>query len=320
MILFGCGDFMKYTNMVGIIKNIGLWIFVLFIISILLGAAGLLVWCDFYVGHPFMSFLWLGMIPALGLGINCVLGYVCGDEYYNTGVVIEGRSVFDVVKTPRYYKRRMIFNFIECFLLCLLVIRFILFFNPFAKMIYGLIEPGHMDDYDPSFSIGVPIVGIIVTLVELVICFIIAMSSYEQSDLKYKKEIKVSNALVKKKEKTKKKAIHKFKFNKYPGLLEKYEAFKVWYFKKYETYDNEEEKNKALEELNKAFESVSEAVYNTFNEVKPTLILKKTGMQFKWDEVIDKPYNELTSTQKLILVRLLDKLYKYVLPKEYYNY
>lgn len=312
---------MKYTNMVGIIKNIGLWIFVLSIIAILLGAVGMLVWCDFYVGHPFMSFLWLGMIPALGLGINWFLGYVCGDEYYNTGVVIEGRSVFDVVKTPRYYKRRMIFYFIECFLLFLLIVRFILFFNPFAKMIYGLIEPGHMDDYDPSFSIGVPIVGIIATLVELVICFIIAMSSYEQSELKYKKEIKVSNAPVKKKSvEKKKKPVYKFKFEEYPELLKKYQDFKVWYFKKYETYDSEEEKNKSLEELNKSFEVVAEAVYTTFNEVKPTLILKKTGEEFKWESVIDKPYEELTPTQKLILVRLLDKMYKYVLPKEYYNH
>lgn len=310
---------MKYTNMVGRVKNIGHWVFVLLMISILLGATGVLVWCDFYVGHPFMSFLWLALIPSIGLGANWFLGYVCGDEYYNTGVVIEGRSVFDVVKTPKYYKRRMIFYFIECFLLVLLIVRFILFFNPFGKMIYGFFEPGHADDYDPSFGIGLPIVGIIATIVEIIICFIIGMSSYEQSNLKYKKEVKKTTS-VKEKKIEKKKPIHKFKFENYPGLLEKYETFKAWYFKKYETFENEEDKNKAVEELNKSFEAIAEAVYNIFNEIKPTLTLKKKGEEFKWEEVIDKPFNELTPTQKLILVRLLDKLYKYVLPKEYYNY
>ena len=310
---------MKYTNMIGKLKMFFWWLFVITMVLIILGLMGGFVLVDFYADVPLLSFIWLMMIPVMGYCINWVLGYICGDEYYNTGMVVEGYSVFDVIKTPKYYRRRMICYFVECFLLFLLFIRFITYFPAIDRLIFAAKYPAFADRYESSFGIGLPIVGIIATIVEIIICFIIGMSSYEQSNLKYKKEVKKTTS-VKEKKIEKKKPIHKFKFENYPGLLEKYETFKAWYFKKYETFENEEDKNKTIEELNKSFEAIAEAVYNIFNEIKPTLTLKKKGEEFKWEEVIDKPFNELTPTQKLILVRLLDKLYKYILPKEYYNY
>ena len=61
------------------------------------------------------------------------------------------------------------------------------------------------------------------------------------------------------------------------------------------------------------------AVFIIFNDVKPDLIIKKTGEKIEWKDVINKSFDKLSYKEKLVLVRLLDRLYKYVLPDEYYN-
>ena len=74
-----------------------------------------------------------------------------------------------------------------------------------------------------------------------------------------------------------------------------------------------------MEEIGFAFEDLAQAVYDVFNEIKPDLRHKKTLKKAKWEDVINKPYDQLTYKQKQILIRLLDRLYLYVLPEEYYN-
>ena len=50
------------------------------------------------------------------------------------------------------------------------------------------------------------------------------------------------------------------------------------------------------------------------------VVIKKTGEKVMWQDVISKTFEELSYMEKLILVRLLDRFYKYVLPDKYYNF
>lgn len=290
---------MKFTRLSGKIGSFVVGTIFALMILFILGLFGAFVYIDFYLSTPIFSFMWFPLLPGLGLAINWFLGKFFGDRYYNTGWVNEGRSVYDVEKTPKYYTRRMFLCFVECFLFVLLILRFV-----------SLIP----------LSISSSIVGIIGAIVGIVIYFIVGMSSYELSSIRNKKQTK-EKVEEPKVEKTavQKKQLHKFKFDNYPELLEKYNAFKLWNSRNYTTFENLDDKKNAINEKNKAFENLALAVFNIFNEIKPKLVIKKTGEMVSWNEVINKPFEELSHIEKLILVRLLDRLYKYVLPNKYYN-
>ena len=166
-------------------------------------------------GRSVISLGWIFILPVCEIGIDVLIGRLMGDEWYNTGYVSNGRSVYNVKKTPKYYSRRMFFCFIECFLFVLLIIRYVFLF---------------------SASIIVPTLGIICSIIAIIIYFIVGMSSYEKSSIKHKwnlnKENKTHKTISQKKEQ------NKFKFNKFPQLLEKYNQFKICNSKKYKSCEN----------------------------------------------------------------------------------
>ena len=290
---------MKFTKLTNKLGNVVIGIMLVSMILVILGIDGVFLWLDLSYPDYSLSFLWFILLPATGLGINWFIGPFFGDEYYETGWVNEGNSVRDVVKTPKYYTRRMFVCFVECFLFILLIIRFI-----FQKSI----------------------IGIIGSIIAIIIYFIVGMSSYEQSSIKIKKDSKINKKKEKIEESTtentvvKKKQLNKFKFDKYPGLLEKYNTFKHWNSKKGKRIENVEDKKIVLNEIDKSFEDLAMSVFNIFNEIKPNLVIKKTGKKIKWEDVFNKTFEELSYMEKMALVRLLDRLYKYVLPSDYYNW
>lgn len=286
---------MKYTNLSEKIGNIVLCFFYVFVILLLLVFCGLALWVDFLWSVSIYTCTFLFLLPGFVILINYLLGKIFGDRYRQVGWILEGESrIYEVIKTPKYCTRSMFVCFVESFLFVLLIIRFIFLFD--------------VKDEHNIFTI----IGLIGSIIGVIICFILAMRHYKQSSLrdKYKQKIEMQ----------KNKQVDKFKFDKYPDLLEKYNAFKLWNSKKHTTFENPDEKKHTLDELEKALDSLALAVFNTFNEKKPQLVVKSTGEKVEWDEVINKPFEELSYMEKLILVRLLDRLYKYVLPKEYYDY
>jgi len=291
---------MKFTKLT---NNIGKFMLdSVYVLLILLMLGLLVVYGYFFEFVPSVevsgaSLGWIVLLPTVGIAINVFLGHFFGDEYYNTGHVSEGRSRYDIVKTPKYYTRRMFFCFVECFLFLLLIVRYLFLF---------------------SKSILIPTVGIICSIVAIIIFFIVGMSSYEQSGIKDKWHFKKENK--KRKSTSQNKERHKFKFNKYPELLEKYNQFKICNSNKYKSHNNTKDKETILKEIDESFESLAHAIFVIFNEKKPDLIIKKTGEKLKWEDVINKPFEELSYMEKQILVRLLDRLYKYVLPDDYYNF
>lgn len=158
---------MKYTKISNKLGKVVLGIIYGFMILFILGVAGLFLWVDLIYRIPMVSLLWLVLLPTVGLGVNWFIGHFFGDKYYNTGMVHEGRSIYDVEKTPKYYSRRMFVCFIECFLFVLLIVRYIL-----------------------SLPLITSIIGIIGSVIAIIIYFIVGMSSYEQSSLKNKKKDK----------------------------------------------------------------------------------------------------------------------------------
>lgn len=289
---------MKHTKMTEKLKNILIKTASVIMILIQLGLVGVLLWADFTSPFYMISLVWLVMLPVVGLGVNWFIGPFFGDKYYNTGWVVEGRSVYDVEKTQKYYARRMYLCFIECSLFALLIVRYIFLI---------------------SASSTIAIIGIIGAIIGFILYFIFGMSSYEQSGLKEKREIqKIVKETLPSSQTKKNKSIHKFKFEQYPSLLKKYETYIQLNSKKY-TLKNEEDKKQNAKEVDKALDSLALSVYKIFNDIKPELIIKKTGEKIKWEKVINKPFEELAYIEKVTLVRLLDRLYKYVLPDSYYN-
>lgn len=309
---------MKYTKMSNKLGSIVLGILMSMPIIFILVCFGGFVYLDFYLNNPLITLLWIMLLPTFGLGINWFIGHYFGDEYYNTGWVYEGRSVFDVVKTPKYYRRRMYLCIIECVLFVLLIIRFL------SLMLFTLL--GIVGFWAALRESIVPLLGIVGCIIAIIIYYIVGKSSYELSaDLSKEKKQKnklaqkSNNQEIEKLEPKIEKPEHLFKFEKYPELLEKYNKFKLLNFRKYTEFDYAEDKKQALEEIGLAFEDFAQSVFSVFNEIKPDLIVKKTLKRVKWDDVINKPYQQLSYKQKQILIRLLDRLYLYLLPAEYYN-
>lgn len=162
---------MKFTNMENNLSKVILNALYVFIILVVLAIMGVMVWVDLSQGVPMISILWFMFIPCFGMIINWFLGAILGDKIYNTGLVYEGRSMLSVVKTPKYYTRRMFLCIVELVLFLLLKLRFILWL------------------FDPE-AIAIGIVGIVGSIIAMVICFIMGMSSYEQSSLNANKDTK----------------------------------------------------------------------------------------------------------------------------------
>ena len=160
---------MKYTRLSSKIGSFFYGVFCAFIILILLGCFAMFVYLDFMMDTPIFSIMCLTFLPGLGFAINWLIGYFFSDEHYDTGLVSNGRTVYDIVKTPKYYSRRMFVCFIECFLFLLLVIRSTTLMTE---------------------SVAWAIFGILGGLGGIVVYFIVGMSSYEQSSLKLKREEK----------------------------------------------------------------------------------------------------------------------------------
>ena len=160
---------MKFTNMENKLGDILLGALNAFMILMLLFLLGVFVWVDLTQCVPMISLLWFVFLPCYGMAINWFLGRFFGDRHYNTGIVYEGRSMWAVEKTPAYYTRRMVLYIVEMVLFLLVGVRMALFLSD-------------IDYY------GFGIAGIVCTIIAMVICFIMVMSSYEQSSLKVKKD------------------------------------------------------------------------------------------------------------------------------------
>lgn len=292
------------TNKIGSFLLGALYVLVILFI---VGIAGVFLWVDISQEIPGLSLLWIMLLPTFGLGINWNIGWFFGDEYYNTGYVREGRSVLDVVKTPKYYKRRMYLCFIECGLFVLLMIRFFIYF---------------------SVTVVVPIIGVLGSLVAIIIYFVVGMSSYELSGLKEANAAKKAQQTQPSQSGEEKpiveekpaKPVYAFDFDKYPDLLPKYESFKLWNSRKNKSRKSGEDPEMIATEYKNALEVLSSTVFEIFAEVKPDITVKNTGEKLKWEQVFDKPYAELKYLQKLALARLLDRHYKYTLPSKYYKF
>ena len=183
----------------------------------------------------------------------------------------------------------MFFCFIECILFVILLIRYIFLI--------------------PINIVGA-IVGIVCAIIATIIFYIVGMSCYEQSSIRQNKAFKSSAKIYKRTSK-------KFKFNKYPDILDKFNHLQQCGANKDKTYSHDKmqvEKDRA-----EAFDALALAVYDIFNDIQPDLTIKKTGEIVLWQDVINRPFSELDYMEKLILVRLLDRLYKYVLPDKYYE-
>ena len=160
---------MKFTYIENNLGNIIIGALNAFMILCILFILGLFGWVDLTQGVPMISILWFMFIPCFGLAINWFLGRFFGDKHYNTGIVHEGRTMWAVERTPVYYTRRMVLCIVEMVLFLLLKLRFILWL------------------FDPE-AIAIGIVGIVGSIIAMVICFIMVMSSYEQSSLRVKKD------------------------------------------------------------------------------------------------------------------------------------
>ncbi len=104
----------------------------------------------------------------------------------------------------------------------------------------------------------------------------------------------------------------------FPSLKPKYDDFKYWSSLKDESNDNEEKAN-AVVQCNIYMDVLAEEIYYVFADIKPILYEIKSNYANEWNDIIDKPFEELSYKQKLILARLLDVSYIYKLPSEYYK-
>jgi len=120
---------------------------------------------------------------------------------------------------------------------------------------------------------------------------------------------------------------YEFNFNKFPELLEVYKEYRILELNatKYSMNDsaNSTNKYKKASAISKQYANtvLAKAIYNIFNEIKPTLH-KRRGEEgfYKWEEVFDKPFDQLNENQLKCLVGLIYRKFVYELPQEYYNY
>lgn len=162
---------MKYTNMNKKMGNFVFKVFSLLPIIFMILIVGSLIFVEFYINSVYISLSWFFMLPVLGLVISWNVARMVGEEFRSTGLVRDGNTIYDVVKTPRYYTIRLYSSFIICGSFLLVMIRFISYF--------------FIPSNNPNIIVN--ILGIVASIVMGVIYFIVAMSSYEQSSYKNKK-------------------------------------------------------------------------------------------------------------------------------------
>ena len=64
----------------------------------------------------------------------------------------------------------------------------------------------------------------------------------------------------------------------------------------------------------------AEIIYNIFKDIKPILVLKKTGEKSTWDEIFkNDKFEDLDKRQRNILYMMVEYERPYRLPDEYYN-
>lgn len=119
---------------------------------------------------------------------------------------------------------------------------------------------------------------------------------------------------------------YRFNFKKYPELLELYEVYRKLELKA--TGYSMKESKRAGEQLTKAnqrsskyaYSILAKAIYDTFAEIKPILHNADIGnVYLSWDEVFDKPFEELDINHRKCLVGLIEGKFVYELPLSYYN-
>ena len=119
---------------------------------------------------------------------------------------------------------------------------------------------------------------------------------------------------------------YRFNFKKYPELLELYEVYRKLELKA--TGYSMKDSKRAGEQLTKANQKSSEyaysilakAIYDVFAPIKPKLHKRRgESAYFQWDEVFDKPFEELDINHRKCLVGLIEGKFVYELPLSYYN-
>lgn len=159
------GDFMKYTNMFSKLSYIGTKIIYIILMLIVVALFGAMVGISFYLNAIFFDVILLPiMVVFLGTSLNYLIALFCGDELINTGWVHGGNTVFDIKRTPEYYKRKKFLDFIQFFLYVLCFIKFIFNFNS-EELVWW-------------------IAGVIICLVFGALYFMAGLSSIEKSKLK----------------------------------------------------------------------------------------------------------------------------------------
>jgi hypothetical protein len=277
---------MKYTNF---LSNLGRFLLVvfMFIVLALPIPAGIVVFLILNIPIAYaITPMLLALYPIM---LNWFLGYACGAKFYNTGYVRKGRSIRDIVKDERYYKRAIYVNFIIMALFIPLAIYF-------------------------SFSLsceyfGWSVLGLVESIIGTIIYFLFAMSAIEKSGVS-KKEKRVFAEKIKNQSQIQNEVKKtKFNFEKYPEMKEVYFSYK----------DNKnrairlkgdglmlEEYNQACSKRDEKFEELSRAMCEKFNDIEPDLIDKKTNEKIKWKDLFNVPFEKLTKNQKDLMIRLLD--------------
>ena len=120
--------------------------------------------------------------------------------------------------------------------------------------------------------------------------------------------------------------LNRFNFKKYPDLLEIYEVYRKLELKAtgYSMKNSKLAERQLIKANQKSREYsqtiLAKAIYDTFAPIKPVLHKRHSeDVYLQWDEVFDKPFEELDINQRKCLVGLLDGKFVYELPLQYYN-
>ncbi|MDE5592961.1 MAG: hypothetical protein K2I75_03410 [Clostridiales bacterium] len=130
----------------------------------------------------------------------------------------------------------------------------------------------------------------------------------------FKKRLKIQNR-------------YRFKFEKFPQLLEPYEHYNALYDKmsEYSNKNSESAGKKMWEAYNKlkeyGREVLAKFVYDAFSPIRPILHQRRgEDILCAWDDVFGSSFNELDDHQKDCLIGLFNRKHVYELPDSYYNY
>ena len=122
-----------------------------------------------------------------------------------------------------------------------------------------------------------------------------------------------------------------FKFKEYPEINKAHKISRDWDKKAYQAEFECERSGGSIDKSKKWQDVIDEGkaydeyeyprvIYEVFSPIKPDLTLKKNGKIVKWDKIFkNKPFEELNSDQRSILLMLVEYERPYVLPAEYYD-